>query len=345
MQEIFTFASADLFHNLCGIQDSRIANLEEMLEVELIPRGQSFIIRSPAKLRIQRATRFFDGLVQLYADRNRSLDSFDMHYLHKLYQNSDTDQSTLEFEHAASTSPKAASELVNRPKIFTTYRGRPLHAKTVQQASYIDSLNQTPVTIALGPAGTGKTFLAVVVACQLLVSGEIEKIILTRPAVEAGESLGFLPGDMVQKVDPYMRPLYDSLYECLGMEKVTAYIQAGKIEIAPLAFMRGRTLNDAFIVLDEAQNCTLMQLKMFLTRIGRNARMALGGDVTQIDLKPGASGLLTLVHILKHTKGVQIIRFGNEDIIRNPIVERILQAFENHESAGGEHKNEPPHLS
>jgi phosphate starvation-inducible PhoH-like protein len=345
MQEIFTFESADLFHNLCGIQDRRVAELEEMLDVELIPRGQSFLVRSPARLRIDRAVRFFERLVEFH-DR-RTLDSFDTRYLHRLYQSSDADQ-TLMFEaqdQGASPSDEAEGtnrsgdesdamqQLMSRAKVFTTYRGKPLHAKTINQANYIDSLMRNPVTIGLGPAGTGKTFLSVVVACQLLTSGEIEKIILTRPAVEAGESLGFLPGDMIQKVDPYLRPIYDALYECLGMEKVTSFIQAGRIEIAPLAFMRGRTLNDAFIVLDEAQNCTLPQLKMFLTRIGRNARMAVGGDVTQIDLKPGISGLVRLVHILKHTQGVQIIRFGNEDIIRNPIVERILRAFESYESS------------
>jgi phosphate starvation-inducible PhoH-like protein len=336
MQEIFTFESPDLFHNLCGIHDRRIAELEELLDVELIPRGQSFLVRSPVKLQIDRAVRFFELLVEFH--ERRALDSFDTRYLHRLYQNSDSSQTTMFEAQTENRSDEAAEKskaielLMRQTKIFTTYRGRPIHAKTIHQAGYIDSLLRNPITIALGPAGTGKTFLSVVVACQLLTSGEIEKIVLTRPAVEAGESLGFLPGDMMQKVDPYLRPIYDALYECLGMEKVTSLIQAGRIEIAPLAFMRGRTLNDAFIVLDEAQNCTLPQLKMFLTRIGRNARMAVGGDVTQIDLKPGASGLIKLLDILKDTEGVQIIRFGNEDIIRNPIVERILRAFESYES-------------
>lgn len=337
MQEIFTFESADLFHNLCGIQDRRIPELERMLEVELIPRGQSFLVRSEARFRIERAIRFFERLVEFHGQR--TLDSFDTRYLHRLYQNSDADQGLM-FEKPEQSD--AIRKLMNQARIFTTYRGKPLHARTIQQANYIESLMRNPVTIGLGPAGTGKTFLSVVVACQLLTSGQIEKIILTRPAVEAGESLGFLPGDLVQKVDPYLRPIYDALYECLGMEKVNTYIQAGRIEIAPLAFMRGRTLNDAFIVLDEAQNCTLAQLKMFLTRIGRNARMAIGGDVTQIDLKPGTSGLVKLVHILKNTEGVQIVRFGNEDIIRNPIVERILLAFESFEQQGKEERSTQP---
>lgn len=331
MQEVFTFTSADLFHNLCGIQDRQIPSLEAMLAVELIPRGQSFLIRSESRIRIKSAVRFFERLIEFHA--HHSIDSFDMQYLHRLFQQLDEDQTLIEFDlESKNENQNHAKKFLKQNKIFTTYRGRPLHPKTLNQTKYVESLLKNPVTIATGPAGTGKTFLAVVVACQRLLSGEIEKIILTRPAVEAGESLGFLPGDMVQKVDPYLRPIYDSLYECLGMEKVTTFIQAGRIEIAPLAFMRGRTLNDAFIVLDEAQNCTLAQLKMFLTRIGRNSRMAIGGDVTQIDLKPGSSGLVRLIHILKNTEGVQISRFGNEDIIRNPIVERILKAFEKNES-------------
>ncbi|MBW7858529.1 MAG: PhoH family protein [Leptonema sp. (in: Bacteria)] len=331
MQEVFTFESADLFHNLCGIQDRQISSLEAMLGVELIPRGQSFLIRSEARIRIQSAVRFFERLTEFHA--HHSIDSFDMQYLHRLFQQLDEDQTVMNFDPDLKSSDNLdAEKFLKQDKIFTTYRGRPLHSKTLNQTKYIESLVKNAVTIATGPAGTGKTFLAVVIACQRLLSGDIEKIILTRPAVEAGESLGFLPGDMVQKVDPYLRPIYDALYECLGMEKVTTLIQAGRIEIAPLAFMRGRTLNDAFIVLDEAQNCTLAQLKMFLTRIGRNSRMAVSGDITQIDLKPGSSGLVRLIHILKSTEGVQIHRFGNEDIIRNPIVERILRAFEKHEA-------------
>lgn len=356
MQEVFTFESSDLFHNLCGIQDRRVPELESMLDVELIPRGLSFLIRSPARPRVDRAIRFFEKLIEFQG--GRSLDSFDMQYLHHLYQTTDADQPLIPFQESEDQPPltdddpsvetpaqEEVHQFMSREKVFTTIRGKPLYAKTINQSRYIDSLIRTPVTITLGPAGTGKTFLAVVVACRLLATGEIERIILTRPAVEAGESLGFLPGDMLQKVDPYLRPIYDALYECLGMEKVTAMIQAGRIEIAPLAFMRGRTLNDAFIVLDEAQNCTLAQLKMFLTRLGRNARMAVGGDVTQIDLRPGKSGLLRAARILKGTDGVQIVRFGNEDIIRNPVVERILRAFDRHEDQESREPNPPPNAA
>lgn len=357
MQEIFTFESPDLFYTLCGIQDRRVPELEGMLNVELIPRGQSFLIRSPARHPLERALLFFEQVVR--AQSRRSLDAFDTRYLHHLFEATGETESTVDEgplkggpADETGTSQDQPGEIgtvrenpplpgmgedsvqqwINRDKVFTTYRGKPLYAKTINQARYVDALFRSPVTIALGPAGTGKTFLAVIMACRLLTAGEIERIILTRPAVEAGENLGFLPGDMIQKVDPYLRPIYDALYECLSMEKVTALIQAGRIEIAPLAFMRGRTLNDAFVVLDEAQNCTRAQLKMFLTRLGRNARMALGGDVTQVDLRPGRSGLLGVASLLRNVEGVQIVRFGNEDIIRNPVVERMLRAFDREES-------------
>lgn len=344
MQEIFTFESPELFSTLCGIQDRRVPELEAMLNVELIPRGQSFLIRSPARHPLERALLFFAQVVQAQARRSESLDAFDTRYLHGLFEASGGTQDPPGEAGPKTDDPPlpgmeedSVQKWINRDKVFTTHRGKPLYAKTINQAKYVDALFRSPVTIALGPAGTGKTFLAVLMACRLLTNGDIERIILTRPAVEAGENLGFLPGDMIQKVDPYLRPIYDALYECLGMEKVTALIQAGRIEIAPLAFMRGRTLNDAFVVLDEAQNCTRAQLKMFLTRLGRNARMALGGDVTQVDLRPGRSGLLGVASILRNTEGVQIVRFGNEDIIRNPVVERILRAFDRDEAgaAGG----------
>ncbi|MCB1139506.1 MAG: PhoH family protein [Leptospiraceae bacterium] len=219
-----------------------------------------------------------------------------------------------------------------RQKVFVTARGKPIYPRTHRQAAYLDSVQSNPVTLCLGPAGTGKTFLAIVMACRKLMNGEVDRIILTRPAVEAGESLGFLPGDLNQKVDPYLRPVYDALYECLGMEKVHSLIAARKIEIAPLAYMRGRTLNQAMVILDEAQNCTLAQLKMFLTRLGRNSYMCLGGDESQVDLNPGKSGLLKAVRILEGVPGIAVIRFGKEDIVRNAIVERIVAAFEKEES-------------
>jgi phosphate starvation-inducible PhoH-like protein len=221
--------------------------------------------------------------------------------------------------------------LLNKKNSSLHIAEKPIFAKTINQFNYIKSLLHYSITIATGPAGTGKTFLAVVVASKLLLKGEIERLIITRPAVEAGENLGFLPGDMVQKVDPYLRPIYDSLFESLGVEKTNQLIQLNKIEVAPLAYMRGRTLNDSMIILDEAQNCTLSQLKMFLTRIGRNSRMCISGDITQTDLKPGQSGLSKLLKILKPIEEVNIIEFNKNDIVRNPIVEKIIHAFEDYE--------------
>ena len=184
------------------------------------------------------------------------------------------------------------------------------------------------ISFAIGPAGTGKTFLAVAVACRLLQAGEIERIVLTRPAVEAGESLGFLPGDLIQKVDPYLRPIYDALYECIGYEKTQELLSINKIEIAPIAFMRGRTLAHSFIILDEAQNCTNAQLKMFLTRLGKNSRMSVSGDVTQVDLTQANSGLAKIVGLFKKTPQIGVVEFQKEDISRHPLVEVIVKKFE-----------------
>ena len=190
----------------------------------------------------------------------------------------------------------------------------------------------------MGPAGTGKTYLAIALAAVALRNKEVERLILTRPAVEAGEKLGFLPGDMAQKVDPYLRPLFDALFEILGLEAYQRYMERGAIEVAPLAFMRGRTLNDAFIILDEAQNTTPEQMKMFLTRMGRNARCVVNGDPSQIDLPPGRrSGLLVAIDVLSDVEGVQIVRLSREDVVRNDLVQRIVNAYETFEAARENH--------
>lgn len=214
--------------------------------------------------------------------------------------------------------------------ILMTARGRPVRARSEIQSLYVHSLLQNPLTICIGPAGTGKTFISIAAACSLLLSGKRERIVITRPAVEAGESLGFLPGDLSQKVDPYLRPLYDALNECLGAQKSAEMIQDGRIEIAPLAYMRGRTLNESVILLDEGQNSTLPQLKMFLTRLGHRSSMCISGDVTQIDLSPGTSGLEKTAFLLEKVEGTSIIRLKNKDIVRSALVKKILDAFDNH---------------
>lgn len=213
--------------------------------------------------------------------------------------------------------------------VAITYRGKPVKCKTVGQKKYIDSIKTNPVTFGIGPAGTGKTYLAVCVAVQAMKSRQADKIILTRPAVEAGEKLGFLPGDLQNKVDPYLRPLYDALQEMLGLETYTKLMERGSIEIAPLAYMRGRTLSNAFIILDEAQNTTREQMKMFLTRLGDGSKMVITGDATQIDLPSGkSSGLDHAAEVLKDVEGVGIIHLTDKDVVRNPMVMKIVRAYD-----------------
>ena len=224
--------------------------------------------------------------------------------------------------------------------IIVTRRGRQVKAKTLGQWNYIDAIRRNAITIGIGPAGTGKTYLAVALAVKALKNKEVERIILTRPAVEAGEKLGFLPGDMQDKVDPYLRPLYDALYDMLGNETFQKYVTRGTIEVAPLAYMRGRTLNDAFIILDEAQNTTPEQMKMFLTRFGFGSKMVITGDVTQIDLPGGKkSGLKQAAYILRNTPGIGIVNFGKSDVVRHEIVGAVIRAYEEYEK----HKREKKH--
>lgn len=226
--------------------------------------------------------------------------------------------------------------------IIVTRRGRQVKAKTLGQWNYIDAIRRNAITIGIGPAGTGKTYLAVALAVKALKNKEVERIILTRPAVEAGEKLGFLPGDMQDKVDPYLRPLYDALYDMLGNETFQKYITRGTIEVAPLAYMRGRTLNEAFIILDEAQNTTPEQMKMFLTRFGFGSKMVITGDVTQIDLPGGKkSGLKQAAYILRNTPGIGVVNFGETDVVCHEIVGAVIRAYEEYKKE--KHKREKKH--
>ncbi len=218
---------------------------------------------------------------------------------------------------------------ISSDTIAITYRGKPIKCKTVGQKKYVDSIKRETVTFGIGPAGTGKTYLAVCLAVQALKQKQADKIILTRPAVEAGEKLGFLPGDLQTKVDPYLRPLYDALQEMLGLETYTKFMERGSIEIAPLAYMRGRTLSNAFVILDEAQNATREQMKMFLTRLGDGSKMVITGDKTQIDLPNGkSSGLEDAARILRGVEGVGILYLTDKDVVRNPLVMRIVRAYD-----------------
>jgi phosphate starvation-inducible PhoH-like protein len=215
--------------------------------------------------------------------------------------------------------------------VLWRHRGLRVAPKTVNQKRYVDSIRNSTITFGVGPAGTGKTFLAVAMAAAALARHEVNRIILTRPAVEAGERLGFLPGDLMAKVDPYLRPLFDALHDMLDPEKVTQHIERGVIEIAPLAFMRGRTLNDSFVILDEAQNTTPEQMKMFLTRLGFGSRMVVTGDVTQVDLpREQQSGLIVVGDVLESVEGIEFVRFGGEDVVRHKLVQRIVEAYDEH---------------
>ena len=218
--------------------------------------------------------------------------------------------------------------------VTITSRGKPIKCKTVGQKAYVEAIKHNTVVFGVGPAGTGKTYLAVCLAVQAMKQKQVEKIILTRPAVEAGEKLGFLPGDLQTKVDPYLRPLYDALQEMLGLETYTKLMERGSIEIAPLAYMRGRTLSNAFIILDEAQNTTVEQMKMFLTRLGDGSKMVITGDVTQIDLPEGKrSGLVQSTDILKDIEGIRVVRLTATDVVRNPLVMTIVRAYERADNA------------
>jgi len=216
------------------------------------------------------------------------------------------------------------------------HRGKKISPKTVTQKRYVDAIRRHTVTFAIGPAGTGKTYLAMALAVAALSDREVGRIILTRPAVEAGERLGFLPGDMLAKVDPYLRPLFDALYDMLDPDRLSAYMEKGTIEVAPLAFMRGRTLNDSFIILDEAQNTSPEQMQMFLTRLGFGSKVVVTGDVTQIDLpREQASGLIQVQNILGSIDGIAFIRFGHEDVVRHKLVQRIVEAYKLHAEETG----------
>jgi phosphate starvation-inducible protein PhoH and related proteins len=211
------------------------------------------------------------------------------------------------------------------------YRARKVAPKTVNQKRYVDSIRRNTITFGIGPAGTGKTFLAVALAAAALSRREVNRIILTRPAVEAGERLGFLPGDLMAKVDPYLRPLFDALHDMIDPEKVAGHLERGVIEVAPLAFMRGRSLNDSFVILDEAQNTTPEQMKMFLTRLGFNSKMVITGDITQVDLpRDQRSGLVVVGDILRDVDGIEFVRFGGDDVVRHRLVQRIVEAYDEH---------------
>jgi phosphate starvation-inducible PhoH-like protein len=300
---------------LFGLNDRNVQLLEESLQVTIHLRNNELHV-SGEQENTQIAERVIHELLaQLNAGEH--IDESRIRYLISLARQN-------RLEHVESLSKEA---------VAFTHRGKRIVSKTEGQRQYVKAIKTSGLTFSVGPAGTGKTFLAIAIAAVAYRNKEVERLILTRPAVEAGEKLGFLPGDMAQKVDPYLRPLYDALYEIVGIEAYQRMIERGAIEVAPLAFMRGRTLNDAFIILDEAQNTTPEQMKMFLTRMGKNARCVVTGDPSQIDLPNfKKSGLLVALDVLQGVEGISIVRLGREDVVRNDLVARIVSAYEDYET-------------
>ncbi|WP_339200311.1 PhoH family protein [Peribacillus sp. FSL P2-0133] len=296
---------------LLGNGDSNVKVLEEELGISVITRGEAVSVAGDIE-RVSMGEEILKALLTVVR-KGIAISSRDVLYAIELAR-----KGTLEY----------FGELYDE-EIAKTAKGKSIKVKTIGQRYYIQAIKKQDLVFGIGPAGTGKTYLAVVMAINALKNGHVKRIILTRPAVEAGESLGFLPGDLKEKVDPYLRPLYDALHDLLGMEQTLRMIERGTIEIAPLAYMRGRTLEDAFVILDEAQNTTEAQMKMFLTRLGFGSKMVITGDRTQIDLPKGMkSGLIRVEEILKNVKGLSFVYFEQSDVVRHPLVAKIITAYE-----------------
>ena len=301
------------------MNDRNMAVLEQELSVVSALRGQELQFRGDAE-NVAAAETAVARLITLL-QHGETVDPMRIRYVVSLVREGKSD---------------LLDQLSGSDVIAITHRGRPIRSKTLGQRTYVEAVRRHELTLAVGPAGTGKTYLAMAMAVVALKAKEVERIVLTRPAVEAGEKLGFLPGDMTQKVDPYLRPLYDALHELMGVDSYQRLAERGTVEVAPLAFMRGRTLSDAFIILDEAQNATSEQMKMFLTRLGANSRCIVTGDVSQTDLpKDKKSGLVEAVNVLRNVEGVAIVELTARDVVRHELVQRIVQAYEKYEKNGG----------
>ncbi len=307
VRHTFTPHNNTRLSHLCGPMDAHLRSIEAGLQVSIAHRHEQFKVDGP-KAQAQRAMELLQALYEM-AERPIAADTL------QLMMSGDGEEGPGE-----------------QPALHT--RRADLKARTPVQAAYLDNIVSHDITFGIGPAGTGKTYLAVASAVDALERASVQRIVLTRPAVEAGERLGFLPGDLSQKVDPYLRPLYDALYDLMGYDKVQKAFERNALEIAPLAFMRGRTLNNAFVILDEAQNTTPEQMKMFLTRIGFGAKAVITGDVSQIDLPKGQmSGLIDAERVLKRVKGIAFTRFTSADVVRHPLVARIVDAYDAQGSA------------
>lgn len=311
---LLSLENTEYYRLLFGMNDCNISTLEEEFEVSTVLRGQELRITGASE-NISRAENVIMQLLKMLRS-GESIDPMRVRYLASM----------------AKEGAEVTEELISADIVAYNHRGKPIRCKTNGQRQYVEAIRDHELTIAAGPAGTGKTYLAMALAVRALKSKEVERIILTRPAVEAGEKLGFLPGDMTQKIDPYLRPLYDALYDMLGTDAYQRLQERGAIEVAPLAFMRGRTLNNAFIILDEAQNTTCEQMKMFLTRLGAGSKCVVAGDISQTDLpRDKRSGLGEALQVLSHVSGVAIAMLRSEDVVRHELVQRIVKAYENFE--------------
>lgn len=300
---------------LFGSNDKNLKLLKKLFKVDIYSNNKDIIIDTTDDLIIEQMTKMFDILIKLIR-HNVMFGERDIIYIFQLLSEASKEE--------------ILSVFLSRKEIIKTYAGKPIFPKTLNQKLYVDAIESHTLIFGIGPAGTGKTYLAMLMALKKLKTNQIKRIILTRPAVEAGESLGFLPGDLKEKVDPYLRPLYDAMYEILGVKTSTEYIEKGIIEIAPLAYMRGRTLDNAYVILDEAQNTTINQMKLFLTRLGFGSKMIVTGDITQSDLpKRMTSGLVKASEILKDIDQVKIQYFDDKDVVRHPLVQTIIKRFEN----------------
>jgi len=312
MDKIIKLQSQAEAQSLIGTQDANIKNIEEELKVRLILRGEHLKLSGSAS-NIKKATQLIEHLLTGIRSGNQEISQSDLTYLI-----------------ANLKKGKKSSQIGQLDTGITrSCAGKQIGPKTTGQREYVQAIQEHDIVFGIGPAGTGKTYLAMACAVEELKKQQVRRIILTRPAIEAGESLGFLPGDMQAKISPYLRPLYDALYDMMEGQRIEKYIETGIIEVAPLAYMRGRTLNDAFIILDEAQNCTAEQMKMFLTRLGFDSKAVITGDITQSDL-PGANpiGLLQAQDILKEIKGIKFVYFSGADVVRHSLVQRIIEAYD-----------------
>ena len=317
--------SAEEFIGLFGLREENIALFRAELGVD-IQAGSGEIALSGEPDKVELAKLTLEKMSEIIR-RGETVDRTRIRYAIGLAEEDNADR---------------IGEIM-RDVIAITSRGRQVKCKTLGQRTYVDAIKQNTCTFAVGPAGTGKTYLAIAMAVVAMKNKEIERIILTRPAVEAGEKLGFLPGDLAQKVDPYLRPLYDALHEMLGLDAYQRLVERGAIEVAPLAYMRGRTLNDAFIILDEAQNTTSEQMKMFLTRMGMGSKMVITGDVTQIDLPIGKkSGLVEALEVLKGVEDIGIVRLTHRDVVRHELVQAIVKAYEKYALRNNDRRGPAP---